>query len=307
MFVDYDKIKKYEESVDLINQWKIAYNSYKQVENSSKYDYEQKESCLKEIKKHRDNVFTMMKKYYIPEITEEELIKLAEFDEQVNNLADFIKKKKVSEDLKEKKYDLIFDIINQIKYSFIKMLEIVPKHHETVSKITLETKLQELNHLQEIYKTIKNNKVFNLEQIKKNIISDFDMNLAHKIAENDSYIENVNNMLNQEFLLNIINHMNNDNIITYGDNLVNLINYLQAEDCIFETQNKWLELKNKLIGDNINLEDTFSEVLFFIVQEIEKIKLRILGIKIAKNMDIMPHVMPKNNKNPKSCGNGKLL
>lgn len=302
MFDDYVKIKKYEETIELVNEWKSTYTSYNQVQNSNKYDIQQKEECLKQIKKHMDNIFVMIKKHYNPEMTEEALIKLAEFDEQVNDLADFMKKKKVSEDLKAKNYDLVFDIINNIKETFIKMLELVPKHYETISKFTLERKLHQINHINEIHKTMK--KEFNLDNIKENLIADFDLEMGHKIAENDIYIENVNLMLNQDYLLEILEITENiklDDIINYGENLVGLINYLQSSDCIEETVFLWGKIKES-ITQSLDLQDSFSEVLFFIVKEIEKIKLRILGIKIAKDMNIPMNAIQKPKNFDKSCG-----
>lgn len=219
--------------------------------------------------------------YFLMRDRIEQINKLIDEYFDVNNtLRAVYKSDKYSIENKKNTIDAIKNTKKQILTYISKLDKNIKKQHLEVCsnfEYIKEKKIEELQ-FKLLIEDIDNKKflIFNrvIDHIKKGL-----MTLGHTDAQ-------INDLLDGEFISRKIAYSNftNNDVLSYGEYMKNIINTLQAPSLVQDTNLKWEKIK--LLKTETPISEYFSKVLFFVIEEITLIKENLESIVTLVNVGV---------------------
>lgn len=213
-------------------------------------------------------------------------------------------------------YETIDLIKNSDKYSSeSEKIKCVNEIIKTQKKITTyisifapditETKLIQYAELMRklLQATITNQKICLVNDIKTKkyaMLTDIITLLKENIIKLAKTYENsVNQYLDQDTIIKTMSDLTEYGINQYGDYLIGIINKLEAPASVKSTNEKWDELKKQ--SSKFKLEEYMTEMIFFVLDEIQSIKENIINIYTMVSFGLNPFNQVDSGHNSKNC------
>lgn len=256
----------------------IASKFIKQVEELSNGKHINSNNFIKTFNQYSNAIC-----YFLGRDKAEQINKcIGEYYDINSTLAEVMISTKYTEKNKSDTIEELTSVKNKI-YKHIKLLDGSIKQENLdiyANLMLIKEKQIEDSQCNILMDDIKEKKFIFLGKIVTELKNNFVKLGGHKVEGG----HNINDILDPEYIIRCITYIGftKDNVVAYGEYMKNLINKLQAPIDITNTNNEWNTFKEL----DIDISEYLAKMLFFMLNEIRKIKQTILNLATLSSAGI---------------------